>query len=167
MDKQLFIEDSGLSFSVEPMSSVLREAVSKSGHMVLKGVPATVIDELNGNDRKYSKKEINKSIKKLRESGAFKSRKLLCSAEDHPKESYVPPASASHIVIDAYTKRVGEGDKAKTYLLNDWLVLNTISGKNLKALVDAGASFGTSIRGLGQLNEETKDVENYDYLAQT
>jgi hypothetical protein len=44
MDKQLFIEDSGLCFSVEPMSSVLREAVSKSGHMVLKGVPATVID---------------------------------------------------------------------------------------------------------------------------
>jgi hypothetical protein len=35
----------------------------------------------------------------------------------------------------------------------------------LKALVDAGASFGTSIRGLGQLNEETKDVENYDYLG--
>jgi hypothetical protein len=114
--------------------------------MVLKGVPATVIDQLNGNDRKYSKKEINESIKKLRESGAFKSRKLLCSAEDHPKESYVPPASASHIVIDAYTKKVGEGDKAKTYLLNDWLVLNTTSGKNLKALVDAGASFGTSIR---------------------
>jgi hypothetical protein len=32
-------------------------------------------------------------------------------------------------------------------------------------LVDAKASFGTSIRGLGQLNEETKEVENYDYLG--
>jgi hypothetical protein len=31
--------------------------------------------------------------------------------------------------------------------------------------VNAGASFGTSIRGLGQLNEQTKEVENYDFLG--
>src|SRR5215213_11236701 len=28
-----------------------------------------------------------------------------------------------------------------------------------------GASFGTSIRGLGQFNEDTKEVENYDFLG--
>src|SRR5215213_9289263 len=28
-----------------------------------------------------------------------------------------------------------------------------------------GASFGTSIRGLGQLNEDTKEIENYDFLG--
>jgi hypothetical protein len=91
--------------------------------------------------------------------------KLLCSADDHPRESYVAPAGASHVILDAYTKKIGEGDKAKTFLLNDWLVLNTSSGKNLKALVEAGASFGTSIRGLGQLNEDSKEVENYEMLG--
>jgi Prohead core protein serine protease len=165
MDKQLFIEESGLTFKVEGLSPSLKEAVDKTGHLVLKGVPASVIDELNGNDRKYTKKEINKSIKKLRESGVFKARKLLCSADDHPKESYVAPASASHVILDAYTKKLGEEGKEKTYLMNDWLLLNTSSGKNLKALVEAGASFGTSIRGLGQLNEETKEVENYEMLG--
>jgi hypothetical protein len=166
MTKQLFIEDSGLSFAVEPMSPAFMEAIGKSGNtMILKGVPATIIDEENGNGRKYSKKEMTKAIRKLREAGAFKARKLLSSASDHPRESYVPPADASHIVIDAYTKKLGEGDKAKTYLLSDWAVLNTTSGKNLKALIEAGASFGTSIRGLGMLNEDTKEVENYDYLG--
>jgi hypothetical protein len=129
--------------------------------LILKGVPATVVDEMNGNERKYTRKEIQKSIGKVRKAGAFESRKLLCSANDHPTESYVPPASASHVILDAYTK---EQDK-KVYLLNDWLILDTANGKNLKALVDAKASFGTSIRGLGQLNEETKEVENYDFLG--
>jgi hypothetical protein len=100
-------------------------------------------------------------IGKAKKSGAFESRKLLCSASDHPEESFVPPANASHVILDAYTKEQGD----KVYLMNDWLVLDTANGKNLKALVDAKASFGTSIRGLGQLNEETKEVENYDYLG--
>jgi hypothetical protein len=68
-------------------------------------------------------------------------------------------------MLDAYTKKIGDDDKAKTYLMSDWLVLNTTSGKNLKALIDAGASFGTSIRGLGQLDESTNEVTNYELLG--
>src|SRR4051794_39098859 len=49
--------------------------------------------------------------------------------------------------------------------MNDWLVFNTSKGKDLQGLVEGGASFGTSIRGLGQFNEDTKEVENYDFLG--
>jgi len=161
MDKILFIEESGIPFVVEAPSYQVRESSEKLGHMILKGVPASVIDVVNGNDRKYSTKEIKKSIAKAKKEGAFTQRKLLCTADNHPEESFVPPAHASHIVLDAYTKKIED----KTFLMNDWLVMDTTAGKNLQGLIKAGASFGTSIRGLGQLNEETKEVENYDFLG--
>src|SRR3954452_22665959 len=49
--------------------------------------------------------------------------------------------------------------------MNDWLVFNTSKGKDRKGLVEAGASFDTSIRGFGQFNEDTKEIENYDFLG--
>jgi hypothetical protein len=75
------------------------------------------------------------------------------------------------VVLNAYIKKIppkkeaGSDAKERSYLLNDWLILDTASGKNLQALVKAGASFGTSIRGLGHLNEDTKEIENYDFLG--
>src|SRR4051794_27351189 len=92
---------------------------------------------------------------------AFSSRSAFCTANDHPEESFPAPINSSHIVIDAYTKAVGED----TVLMNDWLVFDTSKGKDLQGLVEAGASFGTSIRGLGQYNEDTKEIENYDFLG--
>ena len=86
---------------------------------------------------------------------------MLCAADDHPKESYVPPIRASHVVTNAYLKEID----GKKHLLNDWLVLNTDNGKNLKSLINAGVSIATSIRGLGQLDEETKHGQEYDYLG--
>jgi len=129
--------------------------------MILKGVPATILDKENGNGRRYTRKEILKSIRKAREAGLFENRRLLCTADDHPEESFPAPIKSSHVVIDAYTKTVGDD----TVLMNDWLVFNTSKGKDLQGLVEEGASFGTSIRGLGQFNEDTKEVENYDFLG--
>jgi conjugal transfer/entry exclusion protein len=160
--KVLLIESSGLSFSVGDIPVSVSEAAFKTGLMMLKGVPATVLDVKNGNGRTYSEKEIRKSLSKLKKENAFANRRMHCSADDHPKDSYVQPIKASHIVTDAYIKK---GEDGKSYLMNDWLILNTSNGKNLKALVQAKASIGTSIRGLGQLNEDTKHVENYDYLG--
>jgi hypothetical protein len=163
MDRVLLIEDSGFTCRVSEIpENVLKEANS-TGMMVLKGIPATVLDEKNGNGRTYSKQVLEHSINKLRHNGAFKNKRMLCSADDHPKDSsHVSPIQSSHVILDAYIKK---NDKGKDVLMNDWLVLNTSNGKNLKALAEAGASFGTSIRGLGQLNEETKHVENYDWLG--
>ena len=162
MDRTLFIEASGMSFCVGDIPTYVKEAADKTGLMMLKGVPATVLDVKNGNGRTYSEKEIRKSLAKLKKENAFANRRMHCSADDHPKDSYVQPIKASHIVTDAYIK---QGKDNKSYLMNDWLVLNTENGKNLKALIEAKASIGTSIRGLGQLNEDTHHVEQYDYLG--
>jgi hypothetical protein len=161
MDKELFIEESGLFFTAAHIPSTVIEATQKSGLMLLKGVPATVLDHENGNGRKYTSKEMKRSIDECRKNKMFEQRRLLSSADDHPEESYVSPTKASHIVTNAYIKKQNE----KQVLLNDWLVLNTESGRNLQALVHAGASFGTSIRGLGQLNKQSKEVENYEFLG--
>ena len=97
---------------------------------------------------------MRRSTRKARESGLFENRRLLCTADDHPEESFPAPINASHVVIDAYTKTVGED----VVLMNDWLVFNTSKGKDLQGLVEGGALFGTSIRGLGQLNEDTQEI---------
>src|SRR3954453_1476945 len=161
MDRVLLTEASGLTFRCESVPSSIRESTDKTGMMILKGVPATILDKENGNGRRYTKREIQRSIRGARDAGLFEQKRLLCTADDHPEESFPAPINSSHIVIDAYTKAVGED----TVLMNDWLVFDTSKGKDLQGLVEAGASFGTSIRGLGQYNEDTKEIENYDFLG--
>jgi hypothetical protein len=162
MDRTLLIESSGLCFNVES-SSVhdIQEEKFKTGLLRLIGVPATIVDSKNGNGRTYSTKVIEKALGALKKNKAFENKKMLCAADDHPKEPYVPPIRASHVVTNAYLKEI----EGKKHLLNDWLILNTDNGKNLKSLINAGVSTGTSIRGLGQLDEETKHVQEYDYLG--
>jgi len=161
MDRVLLIENSGLTFRCDSVPSAIKESVDKTGMMILKGVPATILDKENGNGRRYTKREVQRSIRRAHDAGLFEQKRLLCTADDHPEESFPAPINSSHVVIDAYTKTVGED----TVLMNDWLVFNTSKGKDLQGLVEAGASFGTSIRGLGQYNEDTKEIENYDFLG--
>jgi hypothetical protein len=145
MVKVLLIESSGMTFRCESVPSSIKESTDKNGMMILRGVPATILDKENGSGRRYTRSEMQRAIRKARESGLFENRRLLCMADDHPEESFPAPINSSHIVIDAYTKKVGD-DVA---LMNDWLVFNTSKGKDLQDLVEGGASFGTSIRGLG------------------
>ena len=161
MDRVLLIENSGLRFWCDSVPSAIKESVDKTGMMILKGVPATILDKENGNGRRYTKREVQRSIRRAHDAGLFEQKRLLCTADDHPEESFPAPINSSHVVIDAYTKAVGED----TVLMNDWLVFNTSKGKDLQGLVEAEASFGTSIRGLGQYNEDTKEIENYDFLG--
>jgi len=161
MEKVLLIEAPGMTFRCDPVPSSIKESTDKTGMMILRGVPATVLDGENGNGRRYTRKEVQRSIRKAREAGLFDNRRLLCTADDHPEESFPAPINSSHVVIDAYTKTVGEN----TVFMNDWLAFNTRRGKDLQGLVEAGASFCTSIRELGQYNEDTKEVENYDFLG--
>src|SRR6516164_9465222 len=111
MDKTLFIESSGLCFNVESASvHAIQEEKFKTGLLRLIGVPATIVDSKNGNGRTYSKKVIEKALGVLKKNKAFENKKMLCAADDHPKESYVPPIRASHVVTNAYLKEI-EGKK--------------------------------------------------------
>ena len=120
MEKVLIIESSGLTFQCDSVSPVIKESTGKTGMMILRGVPATILDKENGNGRRYTTKEMRRSIRKAREAGLFENRRQLCTADDHPEESFPAPINASHVVIDAYTKTVDDD----IVLMNDWLVFN-------------------------------------------
>jgi hypothetical protein len=45
MDKVLLIENSGLTFRCDSVPSAIRESTDKTGMMILKGVPATILDK--------------------------------------------------------------------------------------------------------------------------
>ena len=97
------------------MPSTVKESTDKTGMMILKGVPATILDRENGNGRRYTRAEKQRAIRKAREAGLFENRRLLCIADDHPEESFPAPINSSHVVIDAYTKKIGED----VVLMND------------------------------------------------
>ena len=108
IDKVLLIEASGMTFRCDPVPSDIRESTDKIGMMILKGVPATILDRENGNGRRYTTQEMRKAIRKAREAGIFENRRLLCTVDDHPEESFPAPINSLHVVIDAYTKTVGD-----------------------------------------------------------
>ena len=103
MEKTLLIEASGMSFRCEAVPAAVRESTDKTGMMILKGVPATILDKENGNGRRYTRQEMQRAIRKARESGLFENRRLLCTAHDHPEESFPAPINASHVITNAYT----------------------------------------------------------------
>ena len=98
----------------------------------------------------------------------FETKQLICSAHEHPEGSFVAPTDAAHVVTNAYIKKnvnvVVDGERG-TYdmLFLDIEVLNTVEGKNLRALLEAECSIGTSIRGVGDM--EGKYVKNYEFLG--
>jgi hypothetical protein len=66
MLKQLLIENSGLSFQIDAIPRHVQEAVDKTGLMILKGVPASVLEEVNGNGRKYTQ-EMRFAVRRCQE----------------------------------------------------------------------------------------------------
>src|SRR5215213_9321072 len=104
--KILLIENSGLTFQCDSVPSSIKESTDKTGMMILKGVPATILDRENGNGRRYTRKEMQWAIRKAREAGLFESRRLLCTADDYPEEAFPVPINSSHVVINVYTKTV-------------------------------------------------------------
>lgn len=91
MDKVLLIETSGLVVHCDPLPADIRESTNKTGMVILKGVPATILDKENANGRKYTKKEMQKAIRKARKNRLFENRRLLCIADDHPEDSFPAP----------------------------------------------------------------------------
>jgi hypothetical protein len=145
-------------------ASTRAEVDEANGLMVVRGVPATVLDTRDANGRIHPRESFERALRQLKKEGAFAGRSLLCTADDHPEQSYPRPAKASHIVIDARIEP-GEAGGLTARVDNDWLVLNTQAGRDLRALIEAGATIGTSIRGLGRQDENSGQIEDYTYLG--
>lgn len=168
MSKQVLIE-TGFITDLR-ISNELKESISlsagKGNTLVVKNVPCTILNRKNQNGRIYSTKEVQTAIDNAREQ--IRTKQLLSQADEHPEGSYVAPTHASHVVTRAYIKKnvdvVVEDVRGKhDVLFMDWEVLDTAEGNNLKALLKAECSLGTSIRGLGDMQGD--QVINYELLG--
>lgn len=169
LKNQLLIESSEFSAKIK-LSKALKESVKlsqgKAGTLIVRNVPCTILNRRNQNGRIYPTDVMEKAIKEAR--FAIETKQLLSKPNEHPDSSFVAPSEASHVIIDAYIKKnvsiVVEGKKERQdVLFMDWEVLNTQNGKDLRALLEAECSIGTSIRGVGDLVGDT--VDNYQLLG--
>ena len=148
----------------------LKESVQlergKYDTLIVRNIPVTILNRKNLNGRIYSTSVLRQAITEARH--ALETRQLLSAGNEHPEGSFVPPTEASHVLIDAYIKKnieiEVEGQKGRyDVLFEDWLVLNTQNGKNLRALFEGECSIGTSIRGLGDMQGD--QVANYQLVG--
>lgn len=129
-------------------------AENRAGKLIIR-FPATKLDTKNENGRTYSTRVMESALK--RAENDFIQRKCLGSINDHPSEPYLPPGQASHVVTGAWCE--------KGYMMNEAEVLETSSGKDMKALIESGVSFGVSIRGLGSVDHQGNIMEDYEYIS--
>lgn len=167
--RKLLIESSEFTSKIK-LNKTLKESLvmqsGKNGTLIVKNIPVTILDRENLNGRIYSTETMRTAIEEARE--AMINKETLGQANEHPESSFVAPTDASHVIINAYIKEnisiVVDGKKERhNVLFTDWEVLNTTHGKDLRALFEAECSFGTSIRGVGELNG--KMVENYSFIS--
>lgn len=95
-------------------------------------------EAVNKNKRMYPYSVLDENVKRLQE--AIRDRRLIGEL-DHPTDSIVHFANASHII----TKLWWEG----SILMGEGEILNTPHGKVLKALINDGVKIGISSRGVG------------------
>ena len=98
----------------------------------------------NGNGRVYRKETLQREIENYQRP-VQESRAL--GELDHPDDSVINLKNASHLV----SKTWWDGDN----VMGKIEVLDTPSGKVLKALLKSGVKLGISSRGLGSVSEGT------------
>lgn len=126
---------------------------------VLEGV-FTEIGVKNNNNRIYDEKEVLPHINELKK--LCEGSKLLGEL-DHPKSFDISLKNASHVIEDLYY------DKDKKQVVGRIRLLNTESGKNAMALVDAGVPLHISSRAAGVVENnghvKIKKMFTYDLVA--
>ena len=167
--KYLLIENCEVISDVK-ISNDLKESLKlsagKNGTLVVKNLPGTILNRENQNGRIYSTQVLAQAIQEAKP--LLETKQLLSQADEHPEGSFVAPSHASHVVTNAYIKKnvnvTVDGEPGNyDMLFMDIEVLNTEEGKNLRALLEAECSVGTSIRGVGDM--EGKYVKNYEILG--
>lgn len=165
MSKEILIESSGFSVGLSDFESSksLVESVDGNKPFLIKRVPCSILNKNTLNGRFYSTDVVKASLIKAVE--AMKAKRLICQGDDHPvKTSYVKPTHTSHVVVNAWVEPLkNKRGETNDVLFNDWLIIPTVEGDNLKALITSGVSFGTSIRGLGEV--VGGKVSDYEFLG--
>lgn len=123
----------------------------KSSNKYIISGPFMRADIPNRNNRIYPKEVANKAIAKLRPMVEEKRIRMLC---DHPGFFEGPSLERSAGLMLSLTDVQDDG-----YAYYTAQILDTDSGRNLKAILDAGSKIGVSTRGYGD-SEETEWVDS-------
>ena len=111
--------------------------------------PFMQADTPNRNGRMYPRSVMERAVEKYIEEMVSKNRAVgTLGHEDSPK---ISETKISHLITDLRFEGNDVWGKAK--------VLETASGKELKALIDGGVSFGCSSRALGSLKEGSNGIK--------
>ena len=106
-----------------------------------------VAEEPNGNGRIYPKSILEREMKNYER--LIESRRALGEL-DHPDSSVVELKNCSHLITEVWW----EGNN----VMGKLEVLNTPSGRTLKALAESACGIGISSRGLGSVRNKGKHV---------
>jgi len=106
-----------------------------------------VAEEPNGNGRIYPKHILEREMKNYQR--LIESRRALGEL-DHPDTSVVELKNCSHLITEVWW----EGNN----VMGKLEVLNTPSGRTLKALAESACGIGISSRGLGSVRNKGKHV---------
>lgn len=120
------------------------------------------LDELNRNQRIYTKEEYLKHLQYLRED--IKKGEPLLGELDHPDDRFeVKLKEASHRVIDLWY------DQSQNAIMGKIELLNTPNGKLAQSLVDQGIPLHISSRAAGSVNKDNtvsiQQIYTYDLVA--
>ena len=111
--------------------------------------PFMQADTPNRNGRMYPRSVMERAVEKYIEEMVSKNRAVgTLGHEDSPK---ISETKISHLITDLRFEGNDVWGKAK--------VLETASGKELKALIEGGVSFGCSSRALGSLKEGSNGIK--------
>lgn len=110
----------------------------------------------NRNGRIYTEADMNRTINMINDAAA--SGHHILNELDHPSNLTVKLANVSHKLIEA--KMVGNQVWCKAEVLE-----KHPSGAILKSLIDSGVAIGMSSRGSGDLNENTGEVSNFNFIC--
>lgn len=138
----------GWLIETAPTTLTLTEGVG--GKLVARGLFG-VCDVPTANGRIYPKHLVEREIKRLNER--MKKRQVLGHV-DHPESGKTSLMQASHLITSLSLK--------DDQVFGEAEILNTPSGKVLKALVEANVTLGVSSRGFGS----TKPTENGDMVGE-
>ena len=150
-------------FEKVPEASLPKDVYNEDLY-ILRNITVQIAGKQNGNNRVYPREVLQKAIEKVQP--IVKSRQMIgeldhISAELNPQNPYPLVSRASHLILDLWM----EGDKVKANIL----ILPTIYGKQLLAILKAGGKVGISLRGLGDVdnfgNVSELDILTYDFVS--
>lgn len=143
--KQMLLIDCCVGSGFAPAIELIEESTTIRGALTRFRGKFQEAEAVNKNKRMYPKDVLDENVRRLQK--AVEERQLIGEL-DHPTDSIIHFANASHIV----SKLWWEGN----VLMGEGEILNTPSGLILKNIIDGGVKVGISSRGVGngKVNED-------------